>query len=161
VLLDLRWQFFRVIVNQRSDNCVMIFVIGFKRVPKTRRRGSFLIPSAPSPLRRGKVTLLGRLNIDLPPSTMFPSADVGILGPCLKTQRASAGRKRPVCFVVAPQRLFRLSRFVATPRIRGISDPPRSRRVFRQGLTGFQARESCLCDVRGTMNRAGPKDFSC
>ena len=53
---------------------------------------------------------------------------------CLKARRAAAGRKRPVCFVLAPQRLFRLSRFVATPRIRGISDPPQPRRVFRQSL---------------------------
>ena len=51
--------------------------------------------------------------------------------PCLKIRRAVTSRRRPACFVLAPQRLFRLSRSVAAPRIRGISEPP-------QGATSFQ-----------------------
>ena len=73
------------------------------------------------------------------------------LRPCLKTRRAAAGRKCPVCFVVAPQRLFRLSRFVATPRIRGISDPPQSRRVFRQGPEGLR-QEDALALIDDSLN---------
>jgi len=55
--------------------------------------------------------------------------------PCLKTRRAVAGRECPICFVVAPQRLIRLSRFVAGAIASGAFPTRRgSDEFFRQGL---------------------------
>ena len=60
--------------------------------------------------------------------------------PCLKTRRAAAGRNCPVCLVLAPQRLFRLSRLVSGAIASRAFLPGREeRRVFRQGLVPLHA----------------------
>jgi len=77
--------------------------------------------------------------------------------PCLKTHRAAVGRKCPVCFVVAPQRLVRLSRFVATPRIQGISDPPAIPVSFQTGPGELAMQKDCSW---ATVRRCDPEPDS-